>query len=143
MNNILRSHINGNNRNIPQLTTANNIRSNGTVLQQQSNSNNRAVSYNHIQALLKRHYKVCFITTKVIKAGDKRVPIGTAGKIVESKTRGGQYCCIFAAPYAGIEAVVNPVLCLNFGTFLMYIHKLIGCLIKLSKQLRLSVCLPD
>ena len=131
------SNTNGNNKNIPDLTSSNNIRSNGTVLRSQSNgnarvsttndnNNNRNILSRNIQSLLQRHFKACFVTTKTISAGNKKVPIGTTGKVVLSRLHQGQYCCIFAAPYAGFEAIVNPELCLDFGKF-DCTHNLIVC----------------
>ena len=49
------------------------------------------------------------------KLGDTTVPVGTVGKMVSSRTKQSGYCCIFAVPFAGIEAMVNPVTFLDFG----------------------------
>ena len=115
----------GNRNRPPPLTSSSDIRSNGTALQQQSNrnkcispttnANSKAILYKSTQSLLQRQYKGCFITNKSITVGNNKVPIGTAGKVVLSRKKEGEYCCVFAAPYNNIEVIVNPATYLDFG----------------------------
>ena len=106
------------NKNIPALSKVNNKQT-GAVSQSQtnrirvplSNSNNDQIAI-HTQQLLQQHNNRCFVTSKPITVGRTKVPIGTAGKVVFSN---GRCCCVFAVPYKGIEAAVNPILFLNFG----------------------------
>ena len=59
----------------------------------------------------------CFITAKPIKAGDKTIPVGTAGKVVWSRRNRDRICCVFAVPYIDIEVVVNPITHLQLGVY--------------------------
>ena len=112
--------------NQPQQSQANDKRIGAS--QQQSNRARSSISNNngiknkqslqqHLQLLLKRQFKGCFITTKTIRIYGKTIPSGTAGKVVMSRRKAGLYCCIFAVPYNDIEAQVNPALYLDFGTY--------------------------
>ena len=112
------SNTNNSRQAIPPLTHPNN---NGLVSQQQSNKiqpsngNNKELIREQIQYLLLRQFKACFITTKALSVNNKIIPIGTAGKVVLSRRKSGIYCCVFAVPFDDVEAIVNPVLYLDFG----------------------------